>query len=182
MTHITCRLTAKNRDQLRNPTLGNRVWATFTFFHWYETRAMIGLHGLRLQTESAHLSLDGELVHVLLLDLRPPRLTRLVQLGQSLGDARRPLARGVAVMTSRRRHRRRVHVTEDVIRRVTTTYARAKQGCYIFYAGASLAGAGYCRQCRRRPAILPLQLWQGCQVCVKISAQLLPRVAQFYAC
>jgi len=52
----------------------------------------------------------------------------------------------------------------------------------IFYAGASLAGAGYCRQCRRRPAILPLQLWQGCQVCVKISAQLLPRVAQFYAC
>ena len=31
-THVTCRLTAKNRDQLRNPTLGNRVWATFTFF------------------------------------------------------------------------------------------------------------------------------------------------------
>jgi len=26
MTHITCRLTAKNREQLRNPTLGNRVW------------------------------------------------------------------------------------------------------------------------------------------------------------
>jgi len=25
-------LTAKNRDQLRNPTLCNRVWATFTFF------------------------------------------------------------------------------------------------------------------------------------------------------
>jgi len=22
MTHVTCRLTAKNRDQLRNPTLG----------------------------------------------------------------------------------------------------------------------------------------------------------------
>ena len=31
MTLVTCRLTAKNRDQLRNPTLGNRVWATFTF-------------------------------------------------------------------------------------------------------------------------------------------------------
>ena len=28
MTHVTCRLTAKYRDQLRNPTLGNRVWAT----------------------------------------------------------------------------------------------------------------------------------------------------------
>jgi len=33
MTHVTCRLTAKNRDQLRNPTLGNRVWAIFTFFN-----------------------------------------------------------------------------------------------------------------------------------------------------
>ena len=32
MIHVTCRLTAKNRDQLRNPTLGSRVWATFTFF------------------------------------------------------------------------------------------------------------------------------------------------------
>jgi len=33
MTHVTCRLSAKNRHQLRNPTLGNRVWATFTFFY-----------------------------------------------------------------------------------------------------------------------------------------------------
>ena len=32
MTHITCMLTAKNRDQFRNPTLGNRVWATFLPF------------------------------------------------------------------------------------------------------------------------------------------------------
>ena len=30
MTHVTCRLTDKNRDQLRNPTLGSRVWAAFT--------------------------------------------------------------------------------------------------------------------------------------------------------
>ena len=29
--YVTCRLTAKNRDQLRNPTVGNRVWATFYF-------------------------------------------------------------------------------------------------------------------------------------------------------
>jgi len=35
MTHVAGRLTAKNRDQLRNPTLGNRVWATFTFL-WYQ--------------------------------------------------------------------------------------------------------------------------------------------------
>ena len=27
--YVTRRLTAKNRDHLRNPTLGNRVWATF---------------------------------------------------------------------------------------------------------------------------------------------------------
>jgi len=33
MTHVTCRLTAKNRDQLRNPTLSNRVWSTFAFFN-----------------------------------------------------------------------------------------------------------------------------------------------------
>jgi len=31
MTHVTCKLTAKNRDQLRNPTLGNRVWPTFLY-------------------------------------------------------------------------------------------------------------------------------------------------------
>ena len=31
MTHVTCRLTVKNRDQLCNPMLGSRVWATFTF-------------------------------------------------------------------------------------------------------------------------------------------------------
>ena len=30
MTHVTYRLTAKNRDQLRNPTLGNRVLNTCT--------------------------------------------------------------------------------------------------------------------------------------------------------
>jgi len=35
MTHVTCRLTAKNWDQRRNPTLGNRVWATF--FTRYES-------------------------------------------------------------------------------------------------------------------------------------------------
>jgi len=32
MTHVTCRLTAKNRDQLQNPTLGYRVWAAFFTF------------------------------------------------------------------------------------------------------------------------------------------------------
>ena len=38
---------------------------------------------------------------------------------------------------------------------------RPYQGGYIFYAGASLASAGYCRQCRRLPAILPLPTAAG---------------------
>ena len=51
MTHVTCRLTAKNRDQLRNPTLGNRVWATFLkrFTHVTDVvRSDVRLHWLRL--------------------------------------------------------------------------------------------------------------------------------------
>jgi len=32
MTHVTCRLTAKNRYQLRNRILGNGVWATYYFY------------------------------------------------------------------------------------------------------------------------------------------------------
>ena len=42
MTHVTCRLTAKDRDQLRSPTLGSRVRATFTFrsqtIFWSQTK------------------------------------------------------------------------------------------------------------------------------------------------
>ena len=38
VTHVTCRLTAKNRDQLQKPALGNwRVWATFTLFRLHVT-------------------------------------------------------------------------------------------------------------------------------------------------
>jgi len=37
MTHVTCRLTAKNWGQLQNPALGNRVWATFTFLYGYSS-------------------------------------------------------------------------------------------------------------------------------------------------
>ena len=48
MTHVTCRLTAKNRDQLRNPTFCNRVWATFTFL---PTRK--GVYPRSDQTESS---------------------------------------------------------------------------------------------------------------------------------
>jgi len=54
MTHITCMLTAKNRDQLRNPTLGNLVRATFTFFP-YCNKCQLSLmdprNGILLYTE-----------------------------------------------------------------------------------------------------------------------------------
>jgi len=51
MTHVTCRLTAKNRDQLRNPTLGNRVWATFIY-------GSPGIANLRHRSRSRELNLS----------------------------------------------------------------------------------------------------------------------------
>jgi len=42
MTHVTCRLTAKSRDQLRNATLGNRVRAAFTFTYTYRVSMTTG--------------------------------------------------------------------------------------------------------------------------------------------
>ena len=48
MTHVTCRLTAKNRDQRRNPTLGNRVWAAFTFFSTQDSAATAAATGERV--------------------------------------------------------------------------------------------------------------------------------------
>jgi len=64
MTLVTCRLTAKNRDQLRNRTLGNRVWATFTFtlvltelWRFGTQCSCVGLHVRLLLTASV--SSDG---------------------------------------------------------------------------------------------------------------------------
>ena len=50
MTHVTCRLIAKNRDQLRNPTLGNRVWATFTLTTNRTNHISFRLHSFSLVT------------------------------------------------------------------------------------------------------------------------------------
>jgi len=36
--HLTNKLTVKNRDQIRNPTLDNQVWATFTFLWKWNLR------------------------------------------------------------------------------------------------------------------------------------------------
>ena len=43
--------------------------------------------------------------------------------------------------------------------------------------GVSSGRRTYSPRCRQRAAILLLQLWQGCQVCLKISAQLPPKAS-----
>jgi len=48
-THITCRLTAKNRDQLQNPTLGNRVWPTVILARTVWDVHVSNLEGYRVQ-------------------------------------------------------------------------------------------------------------------------------------
>jgi len=53
MTHVTCRLTDKNRDHLRNPTLGNRVWASFTFLLYLLARCSPTFVGCVLQERAA---------------------------------------------------------------------------------------------------------------------------------
>ena len=59
MTHITCRLTAKNRDQLRNPTLGNRVWATLpTYLLTAENIYMSSFHTFSVDVLNRQLKRD----------------------------------------------------------------------------------------------------------------------------
>jgi len=57
MTHVICRLTAKNRDQLRNPTLGNRVWAAFTIF-----LLQTGYTALHLAAANGYSSIVADLI------------------------------------------------------------------------------------------------------------------------
>jgi len=67
MTHVTCRLTAKNRDQLRNPTPGSLVWATF--FTWsVAVPAMPGAKGPKTLKGAQS---DRNYVSRLLLDCVP---------------------------------------------------------------------------------------------------------------
>ena len=53
MSNVTSRLTANNRDQLRNPTLGNRTRATFTFFLFPLRRIRSIAAGARRDTHPA---------------------------------------------------------------------------------------------------------------------------------
>ena len=51
MTHFTCRLTAKNLDQRRNLTLGNRALATLS---WLPLQPLRGLLPVSLLGEQRH--------------------------------------------------------------------------------------------------------------------------------
>ena len=53
MTPITCRLTAKNRDQLWIPTLCNREWTTFTFLDKRQMFLLLAQASLETAMESA---------------------------------------------------------------------------------------------------------------------------------
>jgi len=59
MTQVTHRLTAKNRDQLRNPTLGNRVRATFTFICYTDMLAIDMINFIRKEVRSLATSAVG---------------------------------------------------------------------------------------------------------------------------
>jgi len=65
MTHVTCRLTGKNRDQLRNPTLGNRVWATLPFLGrsgLVVSASDCGVRGPRFESHRGRLCLSRQLL------------------------------------------------------------------------------------------------------------------------
>ena len=94
MTHVTCRLTTKNHDQLRNPTLGIRVRATFTFLSFF----------LLKRNSVCARCIVGKVIHgvsVPLATARPQRVTRASNVG--------PPACATSRMTrasNRRRNRR----------------------------------------------------------------------------
>jgi len=66
MTHVTCRLTAKNRHQFRNPTLGNRVWATFTFLRAISLRVAVP----KTQIAPTPLHHPSSSIRIVLLDIK----------------------------------------------------------------------------------------------------------------
>jgi len=77
MTHVTCRLTAKNRDQLRNPTLGNRVWASFT--HTTPTVRRVGVKTYFVLIGYTHYSKLGRSVLNACMPMQFARCCRLVR-------------------------------------------------------------------------------------------------------
>jgi len=52
MTHVTCRLTAKNRDQLRNPAIEYELPFTFTFISAFKVRRQMSVAAAELLLRS----------------------------------------------------------------------------------------------------------------------------------
>jgi len=71
MSHVTCRLTARNRDQLRNPTLGNRVRASFTLFV-----VTIALKCTVFELGACGTQTDGQIAIAALLNATMSRMVR----------------------------------------------------------------------------------------------------------
>jgi len=87
MIHVTRRLTAKNRDQLRNPTLGNRVWATFTFLSGKLISHGDHATGSLEQHDRLPVTADNNTLPMHLLEfLYPTYMTRSVILNKSTHD------------------------------------------------------------------------------------------------
>ena len=86
MTHETCRLIAKNRDQLRNPALGNRVWVTFLTQQPYKGATVDVFRGQAVSPKKLFATLNYLSRH--------PRLVGETSFGETScrgkGDARLP--------------------------------------------------------------------------------------------
>jgi len=83
MTHVTCRLTAKNRDQLRNPTLHNPVWATFTFYCFHRRLSVCLFAGVMSLRRRAQVNAPAESYWLRRVPRRrqAPRLDECVEKG-----------------------------------------------------------------------------------------------------
>ena len=120
MTHVTCRLTAKNRDQLGNSTLGSRVRASFHFTGIVEARLEWLLwRGLRLPVGGAE---QMQRVQPDTNDVEEQH--QLQQQTLASGCCRRPTApsRAVLVVACRANYHHRMAVCVHLARYNTTDY------------------------------------------------------------
>ena len=64
MIHATCRLTAKNRDQLQNHTLSNRIWAIYLPFLLQDWLMQINQHHREMYSLACmHVKVKKKLVY-----------------------------------------------------------------------------------------------------------------------
>ena len=156
MTHITCRLTAKNRDQLRNTTLGNRVWAPFIFLS-YSTVQPVNYCCTESSAESAELRVEFRLDADVVSDRRQcvARLHCRVHAARLVPST----SRRVHVVSSPHSSAR----TEDVSscpRRVHVTSCRVHTARLV----PSTSRRVHVSSCPRHVASTQLSSYRGCRV------------------